>query len=99
MFVLPFLDAFNHRPDPTGATTLRFSRAGFELRSARALAPGDEATISYGMHGNEVLLLRFGFCIPGNRDATVPLRGCFERIVMVGWCKTKSVLKAPGSSA
>jgi hypothetical protein len=47
-FCFNFAFSFDLRRYTTGATTLRFSRAGFELRSARALAPGDEATISYG---------------------------------------------------
>ena len=41
---------------------------------------GDEATISYGKHSNDELLLRFGFCIEGNRDEIVPLPGCMAEL-------------------
>jgi hypothetical protein len=79
-FVLPFLDAFNHAGG--AATQLRYNKAAasFELTSSRNLAPGEEATISYGKHGNDELLLRFGFCIEGNRDETVPLLGCMAEL-------------------
>ena len=50
------------------------------LTSRTPLAPGDEATISYGRHSNDELLLRFGFCIEGNRDEIVPLPGCMAEL-------------------
>ena len=84
-FVLPFLDAFNHRSDGTtagGATRLRYdaAAAAFELTSKTSLAPGDEATISYGKRSNDELLLRFGFCVEGNRDEVVRLPGCMAEL-------------------
>jgi len=81
-FVLPLLDAFNHRSDNGGATQLRYNAdaATFELRSSFGLNPGDEATISYGKHTNDELLLRFGFCVEGNRDEMVPLPGCMAEL-------------------
>ena len=41
-FVLPFLDAFNHRSGAAGATRLRYDKASasFVLSSSVALAPG-----------------------------------------------------------
>lgn len=79
-FVIPLLDAFNHRCDAAGATKLRFRDGAFELASCRSLVPGEEATISYGRHGNDELLLRFGFCVEGNSDETVPLPGCMAEL-------------------
>ena len=99
VFVVPFLDAFNHRSnsdlssggESPGAdssmgaegshtTKLHFTDGAFQLVADRSLAPGDEATISYGSHANDELLLRFGFCVPESADDTIPLPGCMDEL-------------------
>ena len=83
VFVVPFLDAFNHSPSSSngdvsgdasgGATKLTFTDGAFQLVATRAMAPGTEATISYGAHANDELLLRFGFCVEGSEDEKICL--------------------------
>ena len=82
VFVVPFLDAFNHSPssDASGATKLTFTDGAFQLVATRDLAPGTEATISYGAHANDELLLRFGFCVEGSEDEKIALPGCMDEL-------------------
>ena len=82
VFVVPFLDAFNHSPssDASGATKLTFTDGAFQLVATRAMTPGTEATISYGAHANDELLLRFGFCVEGSEDEKIALPGCMDEL-------------------
>ena len=83
VFVVPFLDAFNHSPSSdgsSGATKLTFTDGAFQLVATRDMAPGTEATISYGAHANDELLLRFGFCVEGSEDEKIALPGCMDEL-------------------
>ena len=83
VFVVPFLDAFNHSPSSdgsSGATKLTFTDGAFQLVATRDMAPGTEATISYGAHANDELLLRFGFCMEGSEDEKIALPGCMDEL-------------------
>ena len=44
------------------------------------MTPGTEATISYGAHANDELLLRFGFCVEGSEDEKIALPGCMDEL-------------------
>uniref|UniRef100_A0A7S0KRQ1 Set domain protein n=1 Tax=Micromonas pusilla TaxID=38833 RepID=A0A7S0KRQ1_MICPS len=100
VFVVPFLDAFNHSPsegasggagsssggegassgEGSGATKLTFTDGAFQLVATRAMEPGTEATIVYGAHANDELLLRFGFCVEGSADEKIALPGCMDEL-------------------
>ena len=53
-------------PRPTPA-----SSGVFELFATRDIAAGEQCTISYGAHPNDVLLLYFGFALPSNENDAI----------------------------
>ena len=59
--LMPLIDAFNHRHLPT-KTEFEFSNRAFRLRSPGKYDPNEEVFISYGVLGNDELLVRYGFC-------------------------------------
>lgn len=67
--LVPFGDFYNHAPESYAniRSTSDPGREVFEYYASRPLNPGDEALISYSLHGepsNSKLLLDYGFCVP-----------------------------------
>ncbi|KAM3431907.1 hypothetical protein NHJ13734_007097 [Beauveria thailandica] len=66
MVLQPVADLFNHAPAPgSGAFCVgSFDDAAFTVTTRAAHAPGDELFIQYGPHGNDFLLVEYGFTLP-----------------------------------
>ncbi|KAF1813126.1 SET domain-containing protein, partial [Eremomyces bilateralis CBS 781.70] len=54
----PFLDFLNHSPSCQPATR---TDQGYEIRTERPYVAGEEIFVSYGAHGNDFLLVEYGF--------------------------------------
>ncbi|EEH59039.1 uncharacterized protein MICPUCDRAFT_46787 [Micromonas pusilla CCMP1545] len=57
--LLPLIDAFNHKT--MQKTEFEFSSQAFRLRSPATYGLDDEVLISYGLLGNDELIVRYGF--------------------------------------
>ncbi|KAM0665048.1 hypothetical protein ACQRIU_006201 [Beauveria bassiana] len=65
MVLQPVADLFNHAGNPGGAFCVgSFDDAAFTVTTRAAHAPGDELFIQYGPHGNDFLLVEYGFTLP-----------------------------------
>ncbi|KAK2075041.1 hypothetical protein P8C59_009200 [Phyllachora maydis] len=62
MALQPVADLFNHGE---AGCRVAFDAAGFSVYADRAYARGDEVVISYGAHGNDALLVEYGFVLGG----------------------------------
>jgi SET domain len=78
----PVADLFNHADVGCPVT---FDEASFVVTADRAYAPGEEVCVSYGRHGNDFLLVEYGFCLEENRwdeavidDAILPALSAAE---------------------
>lgn len=61
----PVADLFNHASD--GACSVAFDYAHFTFTTTRPYAPGDELSICYGPHSDDLLLVEYGFTLgPAN---------------------------------
>ncbi|KAL2261606.1 hypothetical protein VTK26DRAFT_3815 [Humicola hyalothermophila] len=70
MVLQPVADLFNHTGSAAsdgdgGGCEVSFTPGGFSVRAVRAYAPGEEVRICYGRHGNDFLLVEYGFVLPG----------------------------------
>lgn len=79
--LVPIGDFFNHGEENATnvVTTSDPQRAVFEFVATRRILPGEEALLSYSLHGepsNSKLLLDYGFCTPYSLhdEASVPLQ-------------------------
>lgn len=77
MVLQPVADLFNHAD--AGSAAAGFAAAGFSITASRAHAAGDEVYICYGRHGNDFLLVEYGFVLGDNQwdevgldDAVLP---------------------------
>ncbi|EGX90003.1 SET domain protein [Cordyceps militaris CM01] len=62
MVLQPVVDLFNHAP--TGFCAGAFDDAAFTITTQAAHAAGEELFIKYGSHGNDFLLVEYGFTLP-----------------------------------
>ena len=72
--LMPLIDAFNHRDLPQ-KTEFEFSSSKFRLRSPASYNKGQEIFISYGLLGNDELLVRYGFADPNTKNDTYVYEG------------------------
>lgn len=52
---------------------MNYDTEGFTVTSDRSYEPGEEISISYGSHSNDLLLTEYGFILENNRNDAVPL--------------------------
>lgn len=73
----PLLDMANHTARTELECKVRYSRSdGLELCAPRQpLSPGDEVCITYGPHGNAMLLVEYGFVLPMTLHPETPWPG------------------------
>ncbi|KAJ2902758.1 Ribosomal lysine N-methyltransferase set11 [Zalerion maritima] len=96
MALQPIADLFNH--SSCGGCTVSFdSRVldseGFAVKATRAYKKGQEVTISYGNHSNDLLLAEYGFCLEENEWDEV----CIDEAILPLLSKTqKEILKDRG---
>ncbi|KAM3506568.1 hypothetical protein MY11210_007509 [Beauveria gryllotalpidicola] len=66
MVLQPVADLFNHAPAGGAFCVGAFddADAAFTVTTRAAHAPGDELFIQYGPHGNDFLLVEYGFTLP-----------------------------------
>ncbi|KAJ1661960.1 hypothetical protein EV178_006277 [Coemansia sp. RSA 1646] len=62
--LLPLLDMFNHMP--LRKVTWASTDSGVEFVTREELRAGAQVFNNYGPKSNEELLMRYGFCVPGN---------------------------------
>lgn len=62
MVLQPVVDLFNHAP--TGWCAGAFNEDAFTITTQEAHEPGQELFIKYGSHGNDFLLVEYGFTLP-----------------------------------
>lgn len=62
MVLQPVADLFNH--SPTGFCTGAFNEDAFTITTQEAHEAGQEIFIKYGPHGNDFLLVEYGFTLP-----------------------------------
>lgn len=62
MVLQPVADLFNHSPD--GFCTGAFDDKSFTITTSEAHEEGEELFIRYGTHGNDFLLVEYGFTLP-----------------------------------
>lgn len=62
MVLQPVADLFNHAP--TGWCAGAFDEAAFTITTTADHAEGQELFIKYGSHGNDFLLVEYGFTLP-----------------------------------
>ncbi|TQW01046.1 hypothetical protein V2A60_002064 [Cordyceps javanica] len=62
MVLQPVADLFNH--SPAGWCAGAFDEAAFTITTRAAHAAGEELFIQYGPHGNDFLLVEYGFTLP-----------------------------------
>lgn len=76
---VPLVDLANHDGEPSAEFSLDAGGTAFGLRATRALAAGEEVTISYTGLGNTkpnaALMKDYGFVVPGNGADTLRLTG------------------------
>ncbi|RPA81408.1 SET domain-containing protein [Ascobolus immersus RN42] len=77
----PFIDYFNHCNNPGTSVTL--TAKGYVVKTERAFKKGEQIFVSYGAHGNDFLLVEYGFQIPGNEQSCL------------NWDKEMDALLAP----
>ncbi|KXJ93752.1 hypothetical protein Micbo1qcDRAFT_220387 [Microdochium bolleyi] len=67
----PVADLFNHTDadagEHQGACSVTFDYRGFQFSATRPYTAGEEVHICYGRHGNDKLLVEYGFAMDGNR--------------------------------
>jgi len=73
--LIPMVDMANHAHPPNTAKGLDDDGDAFVVVAAEKLAKGDEVYLSYGPLPNLVLLLQFGFVLPGS-DTDFALVDC-----------------------
>ena len=73
--LIPMVDMANHASPPNTAKGLDDDGDAFVVVAAEKLAKGDEVYLSYGPLPNLVLLLQFGFVLPGS-DTDFALVDC-----------------------
>ncbi|KAK0633604.1 hypothetical protein B0T14DRAFT_533790 [Immersiella caudata] len=64
MVLQPVADLFNHSSRGCSVT---FDESQFTITTDRAYAEGEEVTICYGRHGNDFLLVEYGFVFDENK--------------------------------
>lgn len=64
MVLQPVADLFNHSSSGCGVS---FDDAHFTITTDRAYATGEEVFICYGRHGNDFLLVEYGFVLDSNK--------------------------------
>ncbi|KAK1255922.1 hypothetical protein MKX07_008181 [Trichoderma sp. CBMAI-0711] len=64
MALQPVADLFNHTPE--GYCTAAFDDKFFTFTTTRTHQPGEEVFIRYGPHGNDMLLVEYGFTLPSS---------------------------------
>ncbi|OAA60059.1 SET domain protein [Cordyceps fumosorosea ARSEF 2679] len=69
MVLQPVADLFNHSPAAADVCEGSFDDAAFTITTRARHAPGDELFIKYGPHGNDFLLVEYGFALPPPLDA------------------------------
>ena len=68
----PFIDYFNHS-NVKPMTSVTLTAKGYVVKTERAFKKGEQIYVSYGAHGNDFLLIEYGFMIPGNQESCLNL--------------------------
>lgn len=63
MVCVPAIDLFNHTS--TGGCEVSYDAEGFSVRANRDYAAGEEVVTNYGSHGEDVLMVEYGFLLGG----------------------------------
>jgi len=71
--IVPFGDYFNHTSEPNKGCKANYSPTGYEFILESMVEQGEELFISYGSHGNDFLLVEYGFLLPENLSDSVAL--------------------------
>lgn len=68
--LVPLIDFMNHGDMRTRNCQYYFNRTyqHFQLQTIRAIQPGEELVMSYGLRANWELLIYYGFSMPGNLE-------------------------------
>ena len=67
----PYLDLLNHSAEPVATAT--FTGDAYTIVSQRAYKPGDQVFIHYGPLDTETLVTHWGFVLPRNPHASLPV--------------------------
>jgi hypothetical protein len=70
MVLQPIADLFNHS---SAGCSVSFDESRFTITTDRAYAKGEEVVICYGRHGNDFLLVEYGFVFDANQWDEVEL--------------------------
>ncbi|GAB4816663.1 hypothetical protein N2152v2_003709 [Parachlorella kessleri] len=93
--MLPLIDMANHSFEPN--CKIAAAGSGVSMVATRDVAAGEPLLLNYGSLPNDLLLLDYGFVVPGNAFETVQLRfdpGLIEAAKAVG-----GVGSSPGAAA
>jgi hypothetical protein len=66
MVLCPGVDLFNHASHGCDVT---YDNVGFWVRAERDYEPGEEIVTSYGAHGEDTLMVEYGFLMGGDMNA------------------------------
>lgn len=78
MALQPVADLFNHTDDDSITCKVSFDYKGFAFRATKVYQRGDEVHICYGRHGNDKLLVEYGFAMDSNRWDEV----CLDEVLL-----------------
>ncbi|KOS22369.1 Ribosomal N-lysine methyltransferase set11 [Escovopsis weberi] len=94
MALQPIADLFNHLPgDHCEAAFV--PGEGFRFTANRAYAAGEELYVCYGAHGNDTLLVEYGFSLPGELNAWDEI-ALFDFLAPLFSAKQRILLKEAG---
>ncbi|KAJ3149043.1 SET domain-containing protein 4 [Geranomyces variabilis] len=90
----PLLDFLNHSPSVSTNAAFGPRSRTFALTTVNAIAGGDQAFISYGLHDNAFLAAEYGFAIPRNTADVCYVDAEFDAVAIEG--ETQAARDASG---
>ncbi|ORY76590.1 hypothetical protein BCR37DRAFT_389315 [Protomyces lactucae-debilis] len=67
------VDMLNHAPSNVPHAKLLYDKSGLTVEAQSSYVEGEEVCISYGAHGNDFLVLEYGFRVQQNADNSLVL--------------------------
>jgi hypothetical protein len=74
------VDMLNHVPSQEIHAKLLYDKIGLTVEAQTSYEAGQEVFISYGAHGNEALVLEYGFYLPDNTDNSLSLDDLMQKL-------------------